>query len=177
VTRNQWVFVWSEAMKEIPLSQGKVALVDDEDYEWLMQWKWQVRWNGWTHYAMRRDKYTKTTVLMHREILGVRKGFLTDHKNGNGLDNRKKNLRECTSAENNRNRGVARANKYGYKGIFYDPKRKNPYRAQIWVNSKAITLGYFLTIEDAARAYDDAARKHHGEFANLNFPTPTEQGN
>jgi len=105
---------------------------------------------------------------MHRVILDAPMNMLVDHINGNGLDNRRENLRICTNTENLRNRGKDRDNTSGYKGVVIK-KGEKKFRAQIRVNQKTIHLGSFSTPEEAARAYDDAAREYFGEFAWTNF--------
>ena len=164
-------------MKEIPLTQGKVALVDDEDFEFLTQWKWSLaRHKDGIHnnnYAYRQSEFTdsiRRSIKMHRLIMGLQSGDNqhTDHINGNGLDNRKENLRICTVTENNRNRPIRRQNSSGYKGVCFSHCKSKPWAARITVNYKDIKIGYFLTKELAALAYNEAARKYHGEFAHLN---------
>lgn len=163
-------------MKTIPLTQGKVALVDNEDYEWLMQWKWQAHNNehrkSW--YALRsvylgggRKNRINCLIWMHRLILGTPQGMETDHINGDGLDNRRCNLRVCTRSQNAANREKKR-DKVGYKGVHWH-KQTNKWRPRIKVNYKSISLGLFEDQEDAARAYDRAAMQHFGEFARTNF--------
>jgi hypothetical protein len=157
-----------ENMKEISLSRGQVALVDDVDYDFVNQWKWYAspskngRW-----YAVRMPTHCKMEK-MHRLIMNCPDGMTVDHINGDGLDNRRSNLRVCTEAENNRNRGKNINNTSGYKGVHVTPYGK--YAAAITAHGKQIRLGNFSTPEDAARAYDKAAKQHHGEFAWLNFP-------
>jgi len=153
-------------MKKIQLTQGRVALVDDEDYEWLSQWKWFYD-NG---YALRNNwKPTHTIIYMHREIMNTPKSKRTDHKDTNGLNNQKSNLRICTQSENLMYRGKQKNNTSGYKGVTFD-NAKQKWMAQIKVNRKKIYLGRYKKAIDAAHAYDDAAQKYHGEFARLNFP-------
>lgn len=151
-------------MKEIKLTQGKVALIDDEDFDLVSQYHWYF--DG--KYAKTCwDKQGKTYYLrMHRLILGLTNPKIdTDHINHNKLDNRRSNLRICNRAENLRNRKAHGKSKY--LGVFYN---HNKYiTAQIRANGRTIHLGTFDTEEEAAMAYDNAARKYHKEFANLNF--------
>jgi hypothetical protein len=164
-------------MKEIKLTQGKVALVDDEDYEFLNQWKWHTSKNVNTNYACRSvwipEKSKQKGLIMHRLIMNTPDGMEVDHVFHNGLDNRKFieingelkiNLRNCTSSENQKNRKPCGAVKY--LGV-----KKTPYgfRAQIQVNHNSINLGNYKTARQAACVYDEAAQLYHGEFANLNF--------
>ena len=147
-------------MKEIPLTQGKVALVDDADYEWLMQWKWYA-WragpNG-AFYAVRTKQRNKKqkTVYMHRQILQLRDGdeLQGDHINHTTLDNRRSNLRPVTSSENSWN------HKRKAKGYYYDPHKRR-YRAEIWVHDKKKHIGDYLTPEEAHVAYVKAKRENH----------------
>ena len=152
-------------MKEIPLTQGKVAIVDDEDFEYLNQWKWFYA----EGYALRRVAGLRgKQVRMHREILRTPLGLETDHINGNGLDNRKINLRICSNKQNQGNRKIGQNNTTGCKGIWYDPKRKKHWRAAIKTNMHTKTIGYFSTAEEAAIAYDNMAKEFFGEFARTN---------
>lgn len=156
-------------MKEIQLTQGKVAIVDDEDFEELSKHKWCARRSRKTFYAGRnvRDKNGKRyTVLMHRIIMKTIDGLETDHTNGDGLDNTRANLRVCTRSQNARNRGKQRDNTSGFKGVFFKNAR-GKWRAQIRVGGKQTNLGDYSTAEDAYRAYCDACIKFHGDFANV----------
>ncbi len=109
-------------------------------------------------------------VYMHWAIIGKPpKGGLTDHINGNSLDNQKTNLRTCTHAENMRNRRSDQGSRSHYKGVCWH-NQNNKWVVRIAVNRKQIYLGCFISELDAAKAYDAAARAHHGEFARLNFP-------
>jgi hypothetical protein len=149
-------------MKTIELTQGKYAMVSDADYDYLNQWKWfAVYCDGW--YAARKEG--THTIYMHRQIMSAPRRMQVDHKNGDGLDNRRVNLRVCVIAENQRNSRRRRDNRTGYKGV--SPYR-GKYRAQIQVNGKNIYLGCFPTPERAAIAYDLAAETHYGMFARLN---------
>jgi hypothetical protein len=117
-------------MKLISLSQGKHAMVDDEDYDFLMQWKWYARIavGGYASYAVAYDKRSKScSLLMHRLIMKTPKGLVVDHLDFNGLNNQKYNLRNCTQKENNRRLNPARKNKRKYNGI-------NPISLNISIN-------------------------------------------
>ena len=163
-------------MKEIPLSQSKVTLVDDEDYEWLNQWKWCAWKSGNIFYAERSVypngwKGKKITILMHREILCLANGDgkLGDHRDRNGLNNQKHNLRVVNKAINGYNRKMMSNNKSGYRGVsFYKPNNK--WATKIRVETVLIHCGYHPEKIDAARAYDQAALKYYGNDAILNFP-------
>lgn len=161
-------------MKKIQLIQGKYALVDDEDFEYLNQWKWEIFKNrSGNLYVIRRiyigEKHK--SIRMHREIMNPLKNEEIDHKNHNGLDNRRSNLRICNHSQNMMNRIMLKRNKSGYTGVYFNKNslRKNPWIAQITINKKAINLGYFRTAHQAAIARDLWAKDLYGEFASLNF--------
>ena len=154
-------------MKKIPLTQGLFALVDDEDFEWLSQWKWWIQEAGQTFYAVRgiRKNGKLTVVLMHRLIIGARDEFLVDHKNGYGLDNRRFNLREATRAQNKINvHHLNRNNTSGVTGVGWYG-RTQQWRAQITVNKKVKTIGYFDDKDDAIAARKENEKRYFGEYA------------
>lgn len=161
---------------EIPLTHGLVALVDDEDYERVVAaGKWQAYPSRDTFYAKRSVKRPDGVwrlIPLHTFLTGY---DLTDHHNGNGLDNRRDNLRPATHAENMRNRALQRNNTSGFKGVNWH-SRSRKWKAQIRTNGSKRHVGMFGTPEEAARAYDEAAREFHGEFATVNFPVPGERG-
>ncbi len=166
----------AEGAKLLPLSQNKFAIVDAEDYDRLNKYKWCVSRTPHTNYAMRRTKgkrvkgkrVKRKTIMMHRFILGAPRGLVVDHINHNGLDNRKKNLRLCTRAENNRNRRSFNNKSSKYKGVSWDKQRKL-FLACIRCNGKYYNLGRFKSEITAAKAYDKKAKELFGEFACLNF--------
>jgi hypothetical protein len=128
---------------------------------------------GW-YYRLDGNRRRLTTLSIHRLIMDAPKGMDIDHINGNPLDNRKSNLRICTRAENQSNRGPQKNNTSGYKGVSYKKPSKSwkaqKWRAQINCRGESICIGYFDTPEEAARAYDTKAKELHGEYAYLNFP-------
>ncbi len=160
-------------MREIELTRGKVALIDDEDHEWLSGFKWYCSRRSHTSYAVRNKTGQKGTVYMHRAILERHRmgGKSTDHINHNGLDNRKENLRSVSQGQNTKNCRRHKTNTSGFIGVTKINGRslKKPWAASIHAG-KSIHLGYYGTREDAACAYDKAAKKYHGEFATFNFP-------
>ncbi len=159
-------------MRQIPLTQGKVALVDDSDFEWLNQWKWcalKVKLKcGEIYYAVRRPMVNGKlkTIYMHRLILNDVSGMI-DHSDGSGVNNQRKNIRPCTPSQNQMNRGV-RIDRY--KGVWFQ-RTARKWTAQISVDGRRTHLGYFDYSTDAAIAYNAAATKFYGEFARLNTIT------
>lgn len=144
---------------EVGLAGGKTATIDVEDIDKVKNFRWYARGG---RYACNYDG--ATTTYMHHSILPKKKGMHLDHKNGDGLDNRKINLRYATVAENGRNRSKQKNNTSGYKGVtLYKPNNK--WRAQIWVAKKKIYLGEFLSPEEAKKAYLTASKKYHKSFA------------
>jgi len=155
-------------MKEINLSQGKVAFVDDEDYDKLIKFKWFAHKHRNTYYA--RCNNRGNPIKMHRLILEITDPDITiDHKDLNGLNNQKYNLRKCSNSQNQANRPKRKFSKSKFKGVTTSPVKINKWKAQIKKNGKVMGLGSYKTEEDAAKAYDKAALEIHGEFANLNF--------
>jgi hypothetical protein len=158
---------------EIPLTMGKVAVIDAEDAERVTAHKWTATFNRRTgkYYAKRSvgGRGHQRTVYLHLFIMNAEQGRQVDHKNGNGLDNRKSNLRLATSGQNRQNEPVRSTSKSGFKGVSFS-KALGKWEAQISDKGKGVRLGYFDTPEDAARAYDRKAKEIFGEFAWLNFP-------
>ena len=162
-------FIGDCIMKRIPLTQGQFAIVDDEDFEWLNQWKWYASKDGRTFYAIRKQAVgeRKLTVAMHRQILKAKKGQEVDHRNGDGLFNVRHNLRLCTK-QNRYNRKLNTSSFSGFKGVVWN-RSANKWQSQIGYNGKVFYLGIFFCLVKAAKTYDKAARKYFGEFANTNF--------
>jgi hypothetical protein len=161
---------------EIPLTQGFVAIVDRDDATRVLAHEWQVLHGPHTTYARTSVPNTghgprQITRMLHVFLMGVP---LVDHINGDGLDNRRANLRAATSMANAQNRRLFRNNTSGYKGVSWHPQRER-WWAQIMADGKKRSLKLHDTPEEAARAYDVAARELHGDFATLNFPAPGER--
>jgi len=158
-------------MKKIKLSNGMKALVDDEDYEYLSQFRWYPLNTRMTTYAKRKIYINggQITILMHREIMKTPQELEVDHRDHNGLNNQRGNLRNCTHGQNDINKISNNPN--GYRGVEWVLKRKKwKIRARIKRGGVSKHLGYFKTLEDAARAYDKASLEYDAEFAVLNFP-------
>lgn len=150
-------------VKEMLLTRGRVAIVDDADYEWLSQWKWSYHKAG---HAIRCKRVggKATQRIMHREILGFPSGIV-DHINGDRLDNRRENLRVTDAKGNAWNRGKQISSSQ-YKGV---RPRYGKWLAQIQANGRKVHIGMFETEQEAALAYDSFARTLHGEYARVNF--------
>ena len=165
--------------REIPLSakkaNGRVALVDEADYDLVMQYRWNVkegmRPNGgidgpYARTGVRRPGGRTETILMHKLITGWPQ---TDHIDHDGLNNQRYNLRDATSVQNSRNRIPRIGHSSQFKGVGWD-RKKRKWRVRIFRDGRAICLGYFADEGAAARAYDAAALEHFGHYAYLNFP-------
>ncbi|MHC4889112.1 MAG: HNH endonuclease, partial [Planctomycetota bacterium] len=155
----------------IPLTQGKFAIVDVEDYDWLIQYKWHACKCKNTFYAGRVEG--GKTIRMHREIMRAPKGLVCDHINHNGLDNRKSNLRLCTNAQNCYNQRASASGTSKYKGVSWH-KCSSKWSARIRCDGKFYNLGDFDDQMEAAMVYDDKAVELFDEFACLNFPERIE---
>lgn len=159
-------------MKKIRLTRNKFAIVDNEDFEILNKYKWSVL-KGWnTSYAVRslydsKTQKTSKTLLMHRVILNLKNKEICDHVNGNGLDNRKNNLRLVTKSQNSINSKINIRNKSGYKGVSWDKLRKK-WTSRIKVNGKYLFLGRFDSKSKAMKEYNKKAKEEHGVFFNPN---------
>lgn len=171
VVYRLWKFGYT--YRRIYLGERKWALVDVRDYYWLKSYRWILFGNESGLYAARtRLVGPKKTVIvrMHREIMGEPKGYLVDHKNRNSLDNRRDNLRRATHSQNACNRSKRKTKTTSrYIGVYFQ-KSAGKWATFIRNKGKKTWLGYYVNEVEAAKAYDAAARKYHGEFASLNFP-------
>jgi hypothetical protein len=158
-------------MKEIPLTQGMFAQVDDDWYEYLMQWKWFYRKNlkRNTGYAARTTWPERKQVHMHRVIMNTPLGQEVDHIDRNGCHNWQENMRNCEKGQNQMNQSKRSDNTSGFKGVSWH-KQRQKWNAKIYIKGKHKSLGLYQTPEEAARAYDRAAEKFFREYAFLNFP-------
>jgi len=158
-------------MRQIPLTQGKFSMVDDEDYDELNKFKWYAHGDSNVLYAKRHavDKYNRKRIIgMHEQIMGYVSGLVCDHIDGNGLNNQRNNLRHVTHHQNTMN-AQSKRGRSNYKGVHWQSREKR-WSSKIKMNYKAIWIGYFDNEEDAARAYDVKAKELFGEYARLNFP-------
>lgn len=161
-------------MKKIPLSQGKEALVDDEDYEWLMEWKWSYLEPGYaTRYELKGESEKESRLLYMERIVWeyhqgpIGKGLVINFKNENGLDNRLRNLRLATHAQAIWTQKARTGYTSEYKGVWWH-KKNEKWISRIRRGGKQLHLGYFENEKEAARAYNKAALKYFGEYAWLN---------
>lgn len=149
----------------IPLNNGRFVIVDATDYDKLMKYKWRIL--SPPEYALRKEN--GKTIYMHNEIMEPPAGLVVDHTDHSGLNNTRENLRIATRAQNSCNQKKKQGCTSKYKGVYFN-KERGIYRAAIMANGKRIELGYFEKEIDAARAYDEAAKELHKDFAVLNFP-------
>lgn len=163
---EKYTAVDSETMK-CTLLNGKSFLISPEDYKTVSKHKWSVDKYGYVITSIGQNPVT--SLKLHRYLLDAPKGFFVDHINGDPSDNRRSNLRICNVAESSYNTKKHSTNRSGYKGVSVYPKRNKKYLATIRAGGKHFCLGYYFTAEDAAKAYDEAALRLHGEFARLNF--------
>lgn len=151
-------------MKVIELDKGQAAIVDDEDFESLAQYRWFFSRKGYVTRRITKDG-KRILLMMHRVIMGATHDQQVDHKNMNRLDNRRENLRFATRSQNGANSKARSSNRLGIKGVC---ARHGKFTAQINSMGKNTHLGTFDTAEEASAAYFSAAVKLHGEFARAN---------
>lgn len=165
-------------MAEILLSSGNYCMVDEADLELLSRHKWRETFKGgYTTYATRAvwSDGKVRQVSMHRQILGLTDPAVhVDHVNGDGLDNRRENLRICTVSQNMANARRRKVGKLGYRGVHAVKKYPGKYVARLSCEQRKYHSRTCHSIEEAAKAYDELAVLHHGEFAQLNFPRGIE---
>jgi hypothetical protein len=158
-------------MKKIKLTKNQYALVDDEDYSYLNKFNWYAKWGDGpkTYYVVRHAtiNHKTLTVFMHRIIVQCPDNMVVDHINHNGLDNRKSNLRICTSSQNSSNSRIRTDGLSKYKGVSLS-KKNNKWQAKIGYKNTIIWLKYHDTEEEAGVAYNKKAKELFGEFAHLN---------
>lgn len=155
----------------LPLPGGDIAVIDESDIEAASGYNWYLSDSGrGKRYVRSRKSRTNSPIYLHRLILPGADGRHVDHVNGDTLDNRRENLRVASHTENTRNSSVPRNNTSGFKGVSKATWVTGRWRATIRIDGKQAFLGVFDTPEEAAIAYDEAAKNHYGEFAHLNFP-------
>jgi len=152
--------------RRIPLTQSQFAIVDPEDFHSLIKHKWSASKWGLTFYAVRSQG--KSQIKMHRRIKNAPPNLVVDHIDHNGLNNTKHNLRLCTKSQNAKYQRPRKAGSSGYKGVSWH-KRDKTWHVRIHHNGRNLYIGSFKSESAAARAYDKAAKKYHGDFACLNF--------
>ena len=150
---------------KIYASNGEEILIDLENYNWLSEPNWTIIKAGRNKYAI--TNYNTEVILMHRLIMEAKSGEEVDHRNHNGLDNRRTNLRFCTHAQNAANKSFSLGGASKYKGVSWNIRSKK-WVVRIQVNNEIKHLGYFFTEKAAARIYDEAALSYFGEFAYTN---------
>ena len=160
-------------MNEITLTQNKVAFVDDKDFERVNRFKWYAQNHGNQWYAVRNETYhhkkqRQRKVQMHRFITGISREWWIDHVNGEGLDNRRNNLRPCTNSTNQANRKTSCNKIVEYKGVYFH-KKSGKYMVRIQQDGYRYFLGEYYSPIFAAEIYDKKAVELFGEYAKTNF--------
>lgn len=161
-------------MRLIPLTKGYSAMVDDADFEWLNQWKWCARVTPYTVYAFRGIEKNKkrSTIQMHRQILGLSNRMVFgEHKDGNGLNNTRGNIRPCTPSQNMMNKVSESDSSSRFKGVYWHKDAKS-WCAIIVSEGVRTYIGVYENEEDAARWYNHFAKERHKEFAKFNEVNP-----
>lgn len=167
-------------MKLIPLTQGKFAMVDDEDYEELMKHKWHWGRKAGAHRNIPNGKNRQTKILMHVVIakrmgMELKEGEMVDHHDRDKLNNQRCNLRPATNQQNAYNSKIRKDNRTGYKGVCWD-KKVGKYRVDIRVNGKRIFGGYYKDKEESGKVRDELSEKYCGEFAVFNIDKESQKG-
>ncbi|MGA2915142.1 MAG: HNH endonuclease [Sedimentisphaerales bacterium] len=162
---------YGDDLRFIPLNNGKYAIVDSADFEKINKHKWGIKISTNTIYAIRMVQ--GKNVYMHNQIMQPPAGFVIDHKDRNGLNNSRRNLRLATKSQNCCNHLKKPGCSSKYRGVCFH-KGNNKWVVYIKIPEKRLFLGYFENEIDAAKAYDTAAKKYHGEFAVLNFPNESQ---
>lgn len=158
-------------MAQITLHTGEVVLIDDADYPLVSQYNWHRSRQGRNIYAIAHvwKGGKRTTISMHRLIMGE-SALVVDHINQDGFDNRRSNLRWATTQQNRRNGRPHKARRFKGVYLLHSGRYRKSWQAQLRVEGRIQSLGYYATEEEGARAYDAAVKRLYGEFANLNFP-------
>jgi hypothetical protein len=144
------------------------VLISKCDYERISVLKWRPHYGSKRQYFVHSIAKPRQELMLHRFIMNATKGTVIDHINGNTLDNRRENLRVCSHSENMKNSKKRSNGKCPYKGVYFN-KHVNKWNPQIKVDGKRISLGYYLSAEEARNAYNEASRKYHGEFGRISY--------
>ena len=160
------ILVPHDGIVEIVLTQGKLAIIDAEDYPKIMKHRWHAQKHRNTFYATTNIQMNGGSLRMHQILIPYDTSYMVDHANGNGLDNRKSNLRQATAAQNGWNRGKQINNTSGFKGVCLH-KASKKWAAEITLNGKQTHLGLFETPQEASNAYTQASKELHGAFGRI----------
>lgn len=156
-------------MKKIALQanrgKNKFTLVDDDVYKWAKNFKWYLSCNGYAQGFIKNSLNSKSLIFLHREIMRTGKEFVVDHINHDKLNNQRKNLRNCSRAENQFNQKLRKDNTSGFKGVRFN-KKTGKWRADIMMNRRSKFLGHFPSAQEAAKAYTESAKRLFGRFFN-----------
>lgn len=154
---------------QIELTRGFVTLIDDEDAHLVTPHKWYSHLSGGINYAERRPSHAGPILKLHNVLLRPPTGFIVDHADGDGLNNRRSNLRLASALDNGRNKKKRDGTTSPYKGVSWNTQKRR-WVGRIYINGKHLHLGYFFDAVEAANAYDFIAAQCFGPFARLNFP-------